>query len=280
VVTRGYRRESRGNLLVSDGHGVKVSARIAGDEAAQIASRFSKLIVIADEIRSRGCRMAVEEFSADVVILDDAYQHRAMHRDVDIVVIDATGELRAQRLLPAGRLREPLENLDRADVILLSKCEASTSVGQLRTALAAYSRAPVHATRFIPRTLRRLGSDEVFPLDSLRGRASGLFSGIGNPDGFRRTVQELHARSVFTRDFPDHHWYRSEDLDLLHEQGLINGVDVWITTEKDAVRLKEGEGWRRLGEVYYPEMEVEFIGDGEKFFAMLATYSTRGNEVR
>ncbi|MFZ1730925.1 MAG: tetraacyldisaccharide 4'-kinase [Bacteroidota bacterium] len=280
VVTRGYRRESRGSLLVSDGAGTLSSARQGGDEAVQIAAKFSGLIVIADEVRSRGCRRAVDEFSANIIVLDDAYQHRAVHRDLDIVVIDASEDFNAQLLLPAGRLREPLENLRRANVILLSKCEAETALEKLHHAIAAYTRVPVYATRFVPRKLRRLGSDEVFPLDALRETPLGCFCGIGNPGGFRRTLDGLQTSVALCRDFPDHHWYSREDLDVLNEQGNAKGVGAWITTEKDAVRLKDGEEWRRLGRVYYPEMEVEFSGDSRGFSTMLDACSARGSEMR
>ena len=277
VVTRGYRRVTKGYFLVSDGKGRVSSARDGGDEPVQIARKFPTLVVIADELRSRGCARAVAEYRVDCILLDDAYQHRAMHRDMDIVVIDAVDGIYTQRLLPAGRLREPLENLRRADVLLLSKCEAKSSVEQMRLALSAYTQVPVYATRFMPRALRRLDGNEDLPLDTLQGVPVGIFSGIGRPEGFRRTLTLLRTDVVAERAFGDHHWYGAGDIAALGEQGRTAGVRAWITTEKDAVRLMDGEAWRSLGDVYYLRMEVEFLGE-EAGFDTLIMSRLRRNE--
>ncbi len=269
VVTRGYRRKTKGNLLVSDGRGYVATAREGGDEAVQIARKIDGLVVIADEKRSRGCRRAVDEFSVEVIILDDAFQHRGMHRDVDIVVIDSGDDLSTQRLLPAGRLREPLVNLQRADVVVLSKCGPATPVEERLRAIAAHTDAPVFAARFAARRLRRLGEEEGLPLDALGDLPVGSFCGIGNPAGFRQTLEELHAAVVTTRAFPDHYWYGEKDFSALQEQGTRVGANGWITTEKDAVRLINTRGWERLGAVYYPEMEVELLGSRDAFFSLL-----------
>ncbi|MBR9977762.1 MAG: tetraacyldisaccharide 4'-kinase [Bacteroidetes bacterium] len=267
VITRGYRRETRGTVLVSDGRDHIVTARQGGDEAVQIAAKFSGLVVIADENRVRGARKASSDFDIDVIILDDAYQHRALHRDLDIVVIDAIEHLYTQRLLPAGRLREPLESLRRADLILLSKCEPTIDVAQAQRSLSAFTNVPVFATRYVPLRICQLASDDTSSADALRAMKLGVFCGIALPEGFHRTLQGLGLHTVFTRDFPDHHWYDGEDIDALLVGGETTGVQAWITTEKDAVRLKDSDLWQRLGKVYYPEMAVECMGDEHALFA-------------
>ncbi|MDT8323182.1 MAG: tetraacyldisaccharide 4'-kinase, partial [Bacteroidota bacterium] len=114
MVTRGYRRESRGLLVVSDGAGMLRDVRESGDEPYQVAAKFPRVPVIADEKRIRGCRHAVQRFDAEILLLDDGFQHRAVARDCDIVVVDAQIGLDGLRMLPSGRLREPLRNLARA----------------------------------------------------------------------------------------------------------------------------------------------------------------------
>jgi len=269
VVTRGYRRLTKGNLVVSDGRGQVVSARDGGDEAVQIARKFDSLVVIADEQRSRGCRMAVEDFSADIIILDDAFQHRSMHRDTDIVVVDAADDLDVQRLLPAGRLREPLRNLRRADIILLSKCRPETPVEERRRSIARYTEAPLFAARFTVRRLRRLGEENALSLNLLKNRPLGGFCGIGNPAGFRQTLDELQVQLASMTEFADHHWYDESDCETLREAGERTGATGWMTTEKDATRLRDVRGWERLGDVFYPEMAVELLGDSREFFERL-----------
>lgn len=272
VITRGYRRETRGTFLVSDGREHIATARQGGDEAVQIAGKFPGLVVIADENRARGARRAIRDFDIEVVILDDAYQHRALYRDLDIVVIDSVEQLYTQRLLPEGRLREPLESLRRADLILLSKCEPTIDVAQAQRSLGAFTNVPVFATRYVPLRLCQSGSEDTYSTDALRELKLGAFCGIGMPEGFHRTLQSLGLHIVFTHDYPDHHWYNGDDIDALLAEGETTGVQAWITTEKDAVRLKDGDLWQRLGRVYYPEMAVECMGDEQTLFAHIGAH--------
>ncbi|MDX9759149.1 MAG: tetraacyldisaccharide 4'-kinase [Bacteroidota bacterium] len=267
VVTRGYRRATRGSVVVSDGRGRVVSARDGGDEPVQIARKFPSLVVIADARRRRGCARAVAEFGAECILLDDAFQHRAMRRDLDIVVIDAAEGVAGQHLLPRGRLREPLTNLRRADLILLSKCDDAVAVERLRRALGAWTPAPVFATRFVARGWRRLGREGEMPVEALAGIPIGSFCGIGRPAGFRTTLHALGLAPVIERPFADHHPYTTRDITALAEDGRRAGVRAWVTTEKDAMRLMDTDDWRALGDVSYPRMEVVFSGDEEEFVA-------------
>ncbi|MBR9974403.1 MAG: tetraacyldisaccharide 4'-kinase [Bacteroidetes bacterium] len=273
VVSRGYRRETTGTVVVSDGRGHLATPREGGDEPVMLARRLPELVVIADERRSRGCERAVTNFGAGIILLDDGFQHRAVYRDMDIVVVDANEALAEARLLPAGRLREPLSGLRRADAILLSKCQPGSDIETLRATLAGFSDAPVFATRFVPRTLRRLGEGDDLPLDTLQGLRVGAFSGIGTPEGFRRTLQEIGITPVVEQEFRDHFWYRPADMLALQKAGAAQGVQVWITTEKDATRLSDTDVAEKLGELFYLRMEVEFVDGEEEFYALIAARS-------
>lgn len=274
VVSRGYRRKTTGTVVVSDGRGHIVTAREGGDEPVMLAFRLPGLVVIADERRSRGCAHAIGEYGAGIILLDDGFQHRAVYRDVDIVVVDATEALADARLLPAGRLREPLDGLRRAHAILLSKCTSDTDVDALRAVLARHGDAPVFATRFVARGLVRMGDTADLPVDALRGLRLGAFSGIGKPGGFRRTLEDIGLAPVYSRDFPDHHWYGAADLAALRDAAAAHDVEAWITTEKDAVRLAGMPESASLGQVFYPRMDVEFVGgEEEAFYALVAARS-------
>jgi len=120
VVSRGYRRTSRGTVVVSDGRSVLAAPDIGGDEAFQIARKFPAAIVVVDERRIRGARVALTNFGAKVVVLDDGFQHRSLHRTLDIVMVDAVPGLRRIRMLPAGLRREPVASLKRATIVVLS----------------------------------------------------------------------------------------------------------------------------------------------------------------
>ena len=134
--------------------------------------------------------------------------------------------------------------------------------------------APVFATRFVARVLRRIGDDANLSLDSLRDLRLGAFSGIGKPTGFHRTLEDLGLAPLYTRDFPDHHWYGPADLRALRDAGLAHGAEAWITTEKDAARLAGLQEAASLGAVFYPRMDVEFAGgEEEAFYAFVAACS-------
>ncbi len=268
VVSRGYKRESSGSMVVSDGKGNVVDAARGGDEPVQIATKFPNIVVIADARRSRGCRRAVEEFQADLIVLDDAYQHRAVARSVDIVVLDASSGLYAQRLLPEGRLREPLRNLSRADILLLSRCEADVAHEQMALALRAYSSVPVFATRFVPHVIRRLYDGVESEPGALRGKSVVSFCGVGAPASFLRTMKNMGIVPHSHEDFPDHHRFTTADAARLRGRAVAARCALF-TTEKDATRLRELEAELSGVDVLYPVMRVEFLGGEKQFFSLV-----------
>lgn len=269
VVSRGYKRTSTGSVVVSDGKGSVVDVPSGGDEPVQIARKFPEAVVLADANRVRGCLRATQEFEVEVIILDDAYQHRAVGRSVDIVVLDASSALYAQRLLPAGRLREPLVNLSRADVLLLSRCEADVAHEQMTLALRAYSNVPVFATRFLPQHLRRLHDFGELPHDALRGASVVSFCGIGAPASFLKTMDHMGIASQQHHEFPDHHRFTDADIAMLLDGARAAGT-VLLTTEKDAMRLLQHRTALEGVDVLYPVMRLEFLGAEEDFFRLLS----------
>jgi len=273
VVTRGYRRRSRGLVLVSDGAGIRVTADQSGDEAAQIARKFPQAIVIADANRVRGARHAVASCGAEVILLDDAFQHRAIGRNCDIVVIDAQQDLAAQRMIPAGRLREPLDHLRRADIVLLSRCDSAEDCTETAASLRRWTEAPVYQTTFRAAALQRLSlnpagkethgasasSTDVethgaattdtwseartaLPPDALAGRRVTAFCGIGSPQSFRRLLTDLGMEIDAFHSMGDHHWYTPRELRRLVHDAVQRTGGLLLTTEKDAARLGD-EGW-------------------------------------
>jgi tetraacyldisaccharide 4'-kinase len=268
VVSRGYKRQSSGLLVVSDGRGTIVSASMGGDEPVQIATKFPSLIVIADARRLRGCRKAIE-MGADMLVLDDAYQHRAVQRNVDIVVLDAGSGLYAQELLPKGRLREPLSNLSRADILLLSRCEADAAHEQMALALRAYSAVPVFATRFVAVALRSLAGCEDVPLTTLAGVQVVSFCGIGAPRSFLTTMTALGVSSLHHTVYADHHAYSAGDVTQLVQRSHEFKAPL-LTTEKDATRLRAHTEAMKDVSLWYPRMRVEFLGGEEEFFRLLS----------
>jgi tetraacyldisaccharide 4'-kinase len=268
VVTRGYKRDTRGFFPVSDGAGVIAEARSGGDEPVQIARKFPRAVVIADETRIRGCRRARESYGAEVILLDDGYQHRACARDLDIVVMDATQPLREQRLLPAGRLREPLKNLSRADLVILSKCEPQRRYDQLAQTVSAYASAPVIVSRFVPERLR-LFRGGTLETDAYRGKTAFLVCGIGAPESFLRTAEMLGLDVADRMEFPDHHAYSAADIAVITARFHASRAALLLTTEKDAVRFEAHRALLEPLPILYPEMAVHILSGEEDLRRLL-----------
>ena len=242
VLSRGYRRRSRApRVLVSDGHRVLAGPDESGDEPFLIAQRCPKAIVAVGADRYHlGC-WVLEQYPIDCIVLDDGFQHRALARDVDLLLIDATDATGLRDLVPAGRLREPLASAERASAWLVtrveSKMEAQPILSLLREATVK-ARDPV-LIRFSPHGFVEVQSGAPVALDEADGRRAVIFSGIGNAEAFRTLVQR--QREITVADaivFPDHHVYTSADMGHVHERAERAGASLLVTTEKDAVKLR------------------------------------------
>jgi tetraacyldisaccharide 4'-kinase len=229
IASRGYARRSRESVtVVSDGRFVRAGPREAGDEALLLAQHAPGVPVLVGRDRGVVGLRAIAAFGADVLVLDDGFQHHRLARDVEIVAFDGSG-LGNGRVLPRGPLREPIAALRGADAVLVVD-------GPLPDADAAKIRAAAPSARWFaarrrPVSLRPLGGGAAAEPAVLGGARVGLVAGIARPASFRRTLEALGAEVVAERVFPDHHRYRARDLADLAEAAL------WITTEKDAAKI-------------------------------------------
>jgi tetraacyldisaccharide 4'-kinase len=231
IASRGYGRSAPDAVtVVSDGRHVHSRQEIAGDEAMVLAAHSPGVPVLVGRDRALVALRALSVFGADLLVLDDGFQHHRLHRDVDVVTFDGALGFGSGRVLPRGPLREPASALAAAQLI-------GVVDGPLPAADAArIGRAAAGATRFearrVARDLRPLRGGEGVSPSSLRGIEVGMIAALANPRGFRRTLEALGARVVAERFFRDHHRYRRRDL-----RGLAKKAPLWITTEKDAVKL-------------------------------------------
>ncbi len=234
VLSRGYGGAARSPVnTASDGKQVLMGWRDAGDEPILIAKAVPGVPVLTGPERIRTGRAAIEQYGADVLILDDAFQHRALFRDLDIVILDATRPLGNSSLLPQGPLREPQEALWRAH--LLIRTGDPETEGPLPHAPSLPSFRGVHR----PRELVKAATGHPLPLAELYGKKVCAFAGIAHPEAFRRSLAVLGAEIVSYRDFPDHHPYRTSDLEALRRLAGDSAADRIVTTEKDGIRLAD-----------------------------------------
>ncbi|MCE9566758.1 MAG: tetraacyldisaccharide 4'-kinase [Planctomycetes bacterium] len=236
-VARFYRDLEMQVAIVSRGYGSEAGRN---DEAMVLEENLPDAPHYQDPDRLAAANRAIEESESELLVLDDGFQHRRLHRDLDVVLIDATRPPTRDYLFPRGTLRESVGGLRRASAIILTRCDqvSATEVDAIRDWLRhRFPGKPIATTEHRPTEL--LGGDEPEPVDSLNGRAVAAFCGIGNPAAFRQTLEGLGARVVNFRSFPDHHAYSRADVDDLNRWAESLPPDVLIaTTQKDWVKLR------------------------------------------
>ncbi|PYS50494.1 MAG: tetraacyldisaccharide 4'-kinase [Acidobacteria bacterium] len=271
ILTRGYARKNEGLLVVvSDGERILADARKGGDEPRLLAEALQGIAsVISDADRTSAARYAIENFKSEVFILDDGFQHLRLARDLNIVAIDSTNPWGGGRLLPRGRLREPLRELRRADLIILTRTEQSQDIISLRKQAERLSNGrPIILSRTKTRLLRPLtATTERNTSESSTHHSSSFaaFCAIGNPSAFFKHLQSDGYTLKLTRSFPDHHVYTQTEVDEIVLEAKQAGAEVLMTTMKDAVKLRS---LRFDLPCYVLEIELEF-DDEEKLTAMI-----------
>ncbi|MCD6353861.1 MAG: tetraacyldisaccharide 4'-kinase, partial [Proteobacteria bacterium] len=234
VLSRGYKGDASLNVnVVSDGKRVCLSPDEAGDESFLLVEKLPGVPVLTGRDRGLLCEYAMKNFSTEVAILDDGFQHLKLQRDLDIVLLDGNYPLGNGYLLPRGTLREPPQHLKRAHIILVAKPDKTTSKEKIERTIRNYNPfAPVFFVYYSPVLLERLNSKETISWEYLRGQKVVALAGLAHPEPFARLLTHLGAEVVDTIFFPDHCCYRTEYLAKIKVKAII------VTTEKDAVKLR------------------------------------------
>lgn len=241
VLSRGYRRRSRApQVLVSDGQKILVGPDEAGDEPFLIAQRCPGAIVAVGVDRYQLGRWVLAQHRLDCVVLDDGFQHRALARDVDLLLVDASDQSGLHALVPAGRLREPLSSAARATALLVTRVEANVDAQPIVSMIQHATGKIVQPIliRFTPQGIIDVCNGLDVPLEQVAGQRVVLFSGIGNAGAFRTSVLSQGLTVVDEVIFPDHHAYSISDVDGVSARAARVGASVLVTTEKDAVKLQ------------------------------------------
>ena len=268
VLSRGYGATRVDARVVSDGRRVLLGAAQGGDEPVLLARRLPGLRVLCGPHRAELAARAVADLGADALLLDDGLQHRALARDLDVVVLDAANPVGNGLLLPAGPNREPLSALRRAGLAWLSRvdqAEPAALAGWRARLRELTGREPVES-RHAPLDLTDATLTRGLGLESLRGQPVLLLSGLARPGAFRRTVEGLGARVVGERRHPDHHRFGAADLEAAFAAAAAAGAERVVTTEKDAVRLLEPEAGGALAadpRLAVLRIEAEVVAGGE-----------------
>ncbi len=263
-LSRGYGRMSKGPLRV-----LASDPKAYGDEASQVFARFPEAAVVVAEKRAQGLSLLSRDASPDLAILDDAFQHRHVHRDLDLVVLDGSKPIKNARLLPAGWFRELPSALHRADFLVVNKWNTPEAAAEWEQALAPFGK-PMAFVQPVWKNLTSVDGGDPIPVDELAGAPVFACSGIANPEFFHRQITLYGGRLLDQGIFPDHHAYTQADL-----QQLAQRISGWrkkhpdvrvVTTEKDSFRLLASPGYiaGQLGQVYFPRLEFVWVkGENE-----------------
>lgn len=241
ILSRGYKRKTGERVEVSDGNRILCSSAESGDEPYLLAQSCPGVRVIVDQNRFAAGHWLEHRAQVSVFILDDAYQHLRLNRDLNLLLIDATEPLSRAKMVPFGRLREPLMELRRADAIIVTRSDQQFDRAQLMETIRNHS-APETLVFFAHHEVtgfRRLGGAETFNVIEFAGKRVAAVSGIAKPDRFNDDLRKAGLQTVLRRDFPDHHRYSyAEFAEILREAQTANAEAI-IVTEKDAANLPE-----------------------------------------
>lgn len=263
ILTRGYGRiDSTKQVVVSDGQNLLADTAIGGDEARLLAEKLiGKAAVISNADRVSAAKWAIENFESNVLILDDGFQHLAIGRDLNIITIDSSNPWGGDRLLPRGRLREPIKEISRADAIVITRANVKSDIDQFRVSVEQLSMGrPVIISQTRTTGVIRLGCDEK--IDDAQGDLEHpvlAFCAVGNPESFFLQAKRDGHKIIRGERFRDHHVYIQRDIDDLINKARACGAQSILTTAKDAVKLR---GLRFDMPCYV--LEIEMIFDDEK----------------
>jgi len=278
VLSRGYRRKSKGYILAT----MESTVKEIGDEPWQMKQKFPKLYVAVDSNRRKGIeRLCHDEATRDVevILLDDAYQHRYVQPGVNILLIDYHRMITDDCLLPAGRLREPKEAKRRANIVIVTKCPHDIKPMGFRVIQKALTLLPYQQLFFSVLSYKRMyqlfGQEkatlsDIGPMESIL-----LLTGIASPEQMHLDLSN-HTSRITSLSFPDHHYFTAEDIQTINQQFTsLPSPKRIITTEKDATRLIQVEGLSQEVKeaIYVLPIEVEIMKEeSEKFNEKITGY--------
>jgi tetraacyldisaccharide 4'-kinase len=270
ILTRGYGRSSKAKMIVlAPGADRKPDAAEVGDEPALLARMIPEVPLVVCADRLRGGQAAEERFHVDAHILDDGFQHWALARDVDVVALDVTQAISNWQLLPAGRQREPLSALRRAQIVVLTRTDSADSK-PLETLMWK-----VHPGARVFRSQTELlrWTDALSGLTVTSGKLPAqkvaAFCGIGNPPAFFADLRRWGFSLVAEDAFPDHHVYTGGEIQHLVAAARRKGAVALLTTQKDAVKFSRD--WAPELPIWAGEIEARILDAGD-FEKTLMTY--------
>ena len=256
ILTRGYKRENKAAILDVT---PESNSKECGDEAVLLA-RKTNCPVIAAVNRYKGGLHAMEKFGVKFCVLDDGFQRRlSLYRNMEFLVIDASNPFGNGKLLPAGILREKIENIAAADVIIITKTDEALNMEELLATIREWNDfGEIVESIYEPKELYNVfDRNEKLPLSAVTGKKAFALSAIGNPKYFRKVISGLNPCGTGWLSYRDHYAYSEKDIKEINEKS--ESSDIIITTEKDAVKLELLDGSKFSKKIYALGIELKIL---------------------
>ena len=269
ILSRGYKRKTKG-FLIANTH---TTMPEIGDEPYQMKQKFADITVAVDKDRCHGIEQLTEQSKQlDVVLLDDAFQHRYVKPGINILLVDYHRLIIYDKLLPAGRLREPMNGKDRADIVIVTKCPKDLRPMEFRVitkAMSLYPYQQLFFTTLVYDELKPVFTDnkQNLTLSQLKDRNVLLLTGIASPEQLEHDLSPLTHLTPLT--FNDHHQFNKKDITRINDTfASMQGPKCIITTEKDATRMQAVEGFSDevRQHTFVIPVRIEFMLEQEETF--------------
>lgn len=283
IISRGYGRSGKKSelVVVSDGEKILVPPSRAGDEPYMLATSLPGVPVVCCPDRYKAGSYVIDHFEPEIVLMDDGFQHWALERNCDIVCIDASRPLKQMRLFPRGPLREPVSGLKRAQAVVLTREGSSKQIQDTITLTRKIAgNIPIFRLNYKLSDPVPIFREETFDLsnDKMKSHHVLAFCGIADPESFYSLLRKKYPRIEGTVTFSDHVRYTPERMRDIQKEFVYRGANVIITTEKDAVKIKELK-LKRMP-IYYCGLVTEFENSEmeEQFLEVVRKFNKTGND--
>ena len=269
VLSRGYGGRYREKILeVSDGIDIKAEPLETGDEPYLLARKLPGVPVVVSRRRFEAGLFAHKNFDSNFFILDDGFQHLELKRDLDLVLMDASNPFGNGYLLPRGPLREPIDQLVRADTFIITRFKENNSGDGIAGFLKKkYSSNPVFYADHIPEKIIFPCLNKVQEPEFLKGKRVLAFAGIARPETFKETLIRFGADLVYFKGFRDHYKFKMDDIKALIQIAEKLRADYIVTTEKDWIRISSFASL--CPDIAYLCIRFTLLSGKEEFFRVI-----------
>jgi tetraacyldisaccharide 4'-kinase len=264
ILSRGYGGKNTTSVnIVSDGKNILLNSKTAGDEPFLMAQSLRSIPIIIGPQRIKTGRAAINRFGANVLICDDAMQHRQIFRDINLVLLDSQDPLGNGHVLPRGKLREPISGLKRATAFLLTRADEKPETESISANLTQSVNIPIFTSIHKLQDVIKGDYSEKLPISNLAGKKVCAFCGIAKPESFKKSLLAAQTDILSFDAFPDHHNYTRAEIEIIKSKFNNYKADIIITTQKDGMRLQIFEDFLNL--IYMMRIEMEITPSRELF---------------